>query len=237
VPESISPIVESRVVEPVKHPLPETAEHGIAASAVPRLLELAAPCDAVAIGPGIGTSDETRRLLLELLPGLDKPVVVDADGLNLLAGNLEVLRRIRPPVILTPHPGEFSRLTGLAAVSINADRIGVSRSFATENGVVLVLKGASTVIAGRDGRVFVNPTGNSGLASGGTGDVLTGLLAGLLAQGMKPFDAAGAAAYIHGMAADIAADDVTEYCLSASDVLDYLPDAFDRLLHPGHDQP
>jgi NAD(P)H-hydrate epimerase len=223
-------VVESRVPEPVKHPLPETDAQAIAPEAVGVVLELAAACDALAIGPGIGTSDATQQFLLRLLPELDKPVVLDADAVNILARNPGVLRKTRAPVVLTPHPGEFGRLTGLTPASINADRIGISRRFATENGVVLVLKGASTVVAGRDGQVLVNPTGNSGLASGGTGDVLTGLLAGLLAQGTKPLDAAGAAAFIHGKAADAAAEDVTEYCLSASDLLEYLPDAFHAIL-------
>ncbi|MBM3323865.1 NAD(P)H-hydrate dehydratase, partial [candidate division WOR-3 bacterium] len=198
---------------------------------VPVVLELTRSCGAVAVGPGIGTSEETAAFLLQLLAELDRPLVLDADAINIIARNRDILRRVRAPVILTPHPGEFGRLTGLAPDSINADRVGISRRFATENGIVLVLKGASTVIAGRDGQVIVNPTGNSGLASGGTGDVLTGLLAGLLAQGMKPLDAATAAAYLHGRTADIAVEDVTEHCLSASDLLDYLPDAFSAVLH------
>ncbi len=230
IPSGIAPIVEARVFEPVKHPLPETSLHTISSDAVPLVLELARSCDAIAVGPGIGTSDETRDFLLQLLPELDKPVVLDADALNIVARNRDVLRRVRAPVVLTPHPGEFSRLTDLAPDSINADRIGISRRFATENGVVLVLKGASTVVAGRDGQVIINPTGNSGLASGGTGDVLTGLLAGLLAQGMKPLDAATAAVYLHGLAADIAAKDTTEYCLAAGDLLAFLPDAFQAVL-------
>jgi ADP-dependent NAD(P)H-hydrate dehydratase / NAD(P)H-hydrate epimerase len=158
-------------------------------------------------------------------------VVLDADGLNNIVGNLAVLKHSKARFVLTPHPGELSRLTGLEPGQINADRIGVARKFATEHKVVLVLKGASTVVAAPDGRVFVNPTGNSGLASGGTGDVLTGLLCGLLAQGMEPLEASLCAVFLHGLAGDLGAADLTEYCLCAGDLLDYLPGAFNSVLH------
>jgi len=226
IPSGISNVVESRVIEAVKVPLPQTDTEAIAFSALDLVLEHARTANAVAVGPGIGTHPETRRFLLELLPRLGKPVVIDADGVNDLAGNLDVLARVKSPVVLTPHPGEFGRLTGQSPAQVNSDRIGASRRFAAEHKVVLVLKGASTVVADPAGRVLVNPTGNSGLGSGGTGDVLTGLIVGLMAQGMNPTDAAAAAVYLHGRAADLAAADLTEYCLAARDLFDYLPDAF-----------
>lgn len=232
VPRGICGIVESRVLEATKAPMPETAGEALGLAALDGLLELAGNADAVAIGPGIGTDPETKALVLELLPRLTRPVLVDADGLNNLAGSLDALAHTKAPVILTPHPGEFSRLTRLTPQQVNADRIGTSREFATRHRITLVLKGSSTVIAAPDGQVFVNPTGNSGLASGGTGDVLSGLLVGLLAQGMNPLDAAAAAVFLHGRAADIAVEHFTEYCLTAGDVIDYLPAAFRSVLTP-----
>ena len=232
VPRGICNIVESNVLEATKAPMPETAGEALGLAALDELIELSRHADAVGIGPGIGTAPETQALMLELLPRLTRPVLIDADGLNNLAGRLDELALAKAPVILTPHPGEFSRLAGLTPQQVNADRIGTSREFATRHHVTLVLKGASTVIAGPDGQVLVNPTGNSGLASGGTGDVLSGLLVGLLAQGMSPLDAAAAAAFLHGRAADIAVRQFTEYCLTASDVIDHLPAAFRSVLTP-----
>jgi NAD(P)H-hydrate epimerase len=231
-PQSLSPVIESRILEPVKHPLPETPEISLSPEALPRLLELNAAADAIALGPGIGTHPQTRALLTALLPQLEKPVVIDADGINNLAGQLEILKQTRVPVILTPHPGELSRLTGISPLEINRQRVNIAREFARQHQLILVLKGAPTVIASPDQRVFINPTGNSGLATGGTGDVLTGLIAGLLAQGAKPIDAAIAGVFLHGKAGDLAAQELTEYCLAAGDLLQYLPRAFARLLAP-----
>jgi hydroxyethylthiazole kinase-like uncharacterized protein yjeF len=214
------------VVEAVKAPLPQTENAALSPAALESMLELSSESDAVAIGPGIGTDKRTRHLELAFLAEVEKPTIIDADGINNLAGRLDLLRRARAGFVLTPHPGEFARLTGLGPGEINGDRVGVSRRFATEHKVVLVLKGASTVVAAPDGRAFVNPTGNSGLASGGTGDVLTGLIVGLIAQGMSPLDGACAGVFLHGLAADIAVQSLTEYCLAAGDLLDYLPKAF-----------
>ncbi len=184
----------------------------------------------VACGPGLGRSLSLNVLVGRLYRNVRQPMVVDADGLNALAAQPEVLASPGGPRILTPHPGEFARLTGTKPAQANADRVGISRRFAAERKVVLVLKGASTVVAAPDGRVFVNPTGNSGLATGGTGDVLTGLIAGLMAQGMSPLDAACAGVYLHGLAADIAVKSFTEYCLAAGDLPDFLSQAFAAVL-------
>ena len=232
VPEGIVDVVAASVVEAIKSPLPQTADAALSPAALRALLDMSAEAQAVAIGPGIGTDRPTRKLELDFLTEVEKPTVVDADGINNLVGCLDLLPSIKPPLVLTPHPGEFSRLTGLKPAEINADRVGTSRRFATERKVVLVLKGASTVIAAPDGRVFISPTGNSGLASGGTGDVLTGLIAGLMAQGMSPLDAACAGVFLHGLAADIAVQSLTEYCLAAGDLPDFLPLAFASVL--GH---
>jgi hydroxyethylthiazole kinase-like uncharacterized protein yjeF len=218
------------VVEAVKSPLPQTADAALSPAALESLLDMSAEAQAIAIGPGIGIDRRTRELELDFLTEVEKPTVVDADGINNLVGRLDLLSRIKPPLVLTPHPGEFARLTMLKPAEINADRVGTSRRFATERKVVLVLKGASTVIAAPDGTVYVNPTGNSGLASGGTGDVLTGLIVGLMAQGMSPLDSACAGVFLHGLAADIAVQSLTEYCLAAGDLPEYLPKAFAAVL-------
>ena len=226
VPEGIVDVVASSVVEAVKSPLPQTADAALSPAALESLLEMSAEAQAVAIGPGIGTDRRTQELELDFLAEVEKPTVIDADGINNLKGHVSLLPRAKVPLVLTPHPGEFARLTGLKTESVNADRVGVSRKFATDKKVVLVLKGASTVVAAPDGRVFVNPTGNSGLAKGGTGDVLTGLIAGLMAQGMSPLDAACTGVFLHGLAADIAVQSLTEYCLAAGDLPRFLPQAF-----------
>jgi NAD(P)H-hydrate epimerase len=233
VPEGILDVVAASVVEAIKSPLPQTADAALSPAALEALLDMSTEAQAIAIGPGIGIDRRTRELELDFLTEVEKPTVVDADGINNLVGRLDLLSRIKPPLVLTPHPGEFSRLTGLKPVDINADRVGVSRKFATERKVVLVLKGASTVIAAPDGTAYVNPTGNSGLASGGTGDVLTGLIAGLMAQGMTPLDAACAGVFLHGLAADIAVQSLTAYCLAAGDLPRYLPQAFEAVLGEG----
>ncbi len=233
IPSGIADIVESCVLEAVKTPLPQTEEAALSPAALESILELSGESDAVAIGPGIGTDRRTRDLELAFLAEVEKPTLIDADGINNLAGRLALLAHARAGLVLTPHPGELSRLTGLKPAEINADRVGVSRRFATERKVVLVLKGASTVVAAPDGRAFVNPTGNSGLAAGGTGDVLTGLIVGLMAQGMSPLDAACAGVFLHGLAADIAVQTLTEYCLAAGDLPGYLPKAFAAVLGEG----
>ncbi|UCG42238.1 MAG: NAD(P)H-hydrate dehydratase [candidate division WOR-3 bacterium] len=231
-PEAVAGPVEANVLEAVKVPLPGTDAGTIAPAALDALLELAQDAECVAIGPGITTNPETAAFQLDLLPRLKCPVIVDADGINNLAGRLDLLSGIGAPSILTPHPGEFARLTGMKPDEVNRDRINVSREFARRHRVVLVLKGAPTVTATPAGEVFVNPTGNSGLGSGGTGDVLTGLMAGLLAQTKEPVHAAVSAVFLHGLAADLAAEDMPERCLAAGDLLDYIPDAFGSVLEP-----
>jgi ADP-dependent NAD(P)H-hydrate dehydratase / NAD(P)H-hydrate epimerase len=226
VPEGIVGVIALSVVEAIKSALPQTEDAALSPAALESLLEISADAEAVAIGPGIGTDRRTQKLELDFLAEVEKPTVIDADGINNLKGHVSLLSRAKPPLVLTPHPGEFSRLTGLKPTDINADRVGISRRFATERKVVLVLKGASTVIAAPDGRVFINPTGNTGLAKGGTGDVLTGIIVGLMAQGMSPLDAACAGVFLHGLAADIAIKSLTEYCLAAGDLPDFLPQAF-----------
>jgi NAD(P)H-hydrate epimerase len=181
---------------------------------------------AVAIGPGLSTHPETVELVEALVRQLDRPAVLDADALNAITGRAAILTECKTPPILTPHPGEMARLeTETTPQSVNADRIGTATRFARERGVFVVLKGARTVIAGPDGAAAVCPTGNPGMATAGTGDVLTGMIVGLLAQGLTSWDAACAATHLHGTAGDLAAAAKGQAGMIAGDVIERIPDA------------
>jgi NAD(P)H-hydrate epimerase len=183
---------------------------------------------ALAFGCGLGRSPAVRALLARLLAAWEGPMVVDADGLNVLAEDLAPLDGSRARVVLTPHPMEMSRLAGIPTAEVQQDRVGVARAFAERHRAVVVLKGARTVVAAPDGRVALNPTGNPGMASGGTGDALTGVVAALAASGLAPFDAACAGCYLHGRAGDLAREARGEAGLLASDLIEMLPAARTR---------
>jgi NAD(P)H-hydrate epimerase len=213
-------------------PMPESSQHLLGIEASSTLLAFADNKSALAFGPGLGVSPETTELLRHLLPQLDAPCVLDADALNGLANHCQVFSSMKRPPILTPHPGEMARL--LAASSskqVSEDRVGVSRQFAMQYRVILVLKGARTVIAEPQGQVAICPTGNPGMASAGMGDVLTGMIAGLLAQGLSAWDAARAGVYLHGLAGDLAAETIGEPGLIAGDVIRSIPHALTHTLH------
>jgi NAD(P)H-hydrate epimerase len=213
------------------YPLPDDADGRIDFDPSRPVLErLLAPADVVAVGPGLGQSGGIRGLLRFLVTATDRPLVIDADGLNALAGQTEILAGLDRPVILTPHPGEFGRLVGKETAGIQADRIGEAAALAaTSEHLVVVLKGAGTVVT--DGRrYFVNTTGNPGMATGGTGDVLTGIITALLAQRLPAFEAAQLGVFVHGLAGDIARDHDGEIGMIAGDLVDALPDAFVHLM-------
>jgi hydroxyethylthiazole kinase-like uncharacterized protein yjeF len=184
----------------------------------------------LAVGPGLGQSDDTARFCIGLLEATNMPAVIDADGLNILAKHADVLARLTSDgrtIVITPHPGEMARLAGISTAEVQANRLDVARDFARQKGVSVVLKGARTLIAHPDGSVAVNTTGNPGMAKGGSGDVLTGLVAGLLAQYKdEPQAAVEAAVFLHGMAADLAVRERDEHTLLATDTLPYLSEAF-----------
>jgi NAD(P)H-hydrate epimerase len=205
-------------------PLPED-EGRLAGVALPSLLELIEHNDVTALGPGLGSNHDLPRLIAAVVAQSSKPLVLDADGLNALAGQAECLRQRPAPAILTPHPGEFGRLLNLTAADVQSRRQELAVRFAADHGVVLVLKGQCTIVT--DGRrCYVNATGNPGMATGGTGDVLTGLIAALAGQGLEAFAAAQLGVYLHGLAGDLARDAKGEVSLIASDLLDFLPAAF-----------
>ena len=223
--ESAIAVIASHAPELMTEPLPETAEGSIAETAHARLASLLASKSVVALGPGIGTNARTAALVRTLVSQVSRPLVVDADGLNALAG-VEWDGR---SLVLTPHPGEMARLTGRTPAEVQADRIGVAREFATRRGVTLVLKGQRTLVALPDGRVRINPTGTPAMASGGSGDILTGLIAGLLAQFPQAAeDTIAAAVWLHGRCGELGAAAYGEKPLIATDLLEFLPEAMDE---------
>jgi NAD(P)H-hydrate epimerase len=215
----------------MSEPLAETAARSVASKAREAIGELAAARDAVALGPGLGLDHDTRALARALVRELPKPMAVDADALTALAEQPGDLRGAAAARYLTPHPGEMARLRGTSTAEVQRDRVGVARAFAVEHGVHLCLKGARTVVAAPDGRVLINPTGNPGMASGGTGDVLTGVLGAFLARGLPADRVLPAAVYVHGLAGDIAAERMGQEAVIASDVIEALGEAFRRLAH------
>ena len=181
--------------------------------------------DAVLIGPGLSVADEALSLMETVVENCDKPMVIDADALNILAMKKSLLERLRCETVITPHPAEMARLVQKSASEIQEDRINIAKKFADEYGLTVVLKGAGTVIAANDGRVSINPTGNNGMATAGSGDVLAGVITSLIGQGLYPYDAAVAGVYLHGLAGDIAASDKGVAGIMASDIAENIPKA------------
>ncbi len=229
-PKGIIDALESKLLEVVKIPLPQTDEETISPDATPILLQHLEKTDVVLVGPGITTHPETVTFLFKFLPHVSVPVIIDADAINIIAQNKKFIRKIRAPFILTPHPGELSRLTKQTPQEINLKRVDLTQQLAKEYGGVLILKGAPTIIASPEGEVYVNPTGNSGLASAGSGDVLVGMISGFLAQHLSPSEAATVAVFLHGLCAELAMDESNEYALTAGDLVSYLPHALNYLL-------
>ena len=230
VPASQQPIVAAQAPEYMTEALPETVAQSLSLKARDRIVELARRMDAVALGPGLSLDPEAQELARGLIRELPRPMVVDADALSALAGHLDLLRHAAGPRALTPHPGEMARMLGTTIEAVQADRLEVTRTFAREHGVAVALKGAGTVIAGPDGHVAINPTGNPGMAKGGSGDVLTGIVGALLAREIEPAGALQAGCYVHGLAADVAGRDRGEYGMLATDIIESLPAALRALV-------
>lgn len=226
-PASLYPVYAAGVLETMTEVLPD--RDGQILFDESRLRELSEGKAAVAIGPGIGTHDDALRIVEWLLKRADLPVVLDADALTCVGRDLPMLRRARAALLLTPHPGEMARLLGVTSGAVQSDRVGTARRFAAEHRCTLVLKGARTVVADPSSFVRINPTGNAGMAAGGMGDVLTGILGGLLAQGLSPTGAARLGTYLHGAAGDQAAAELGEIGLLASDLIERLPASMQRL--------
>jgi NAD(P)H-hydrate epimerase len=232
-PESALSAVASHAPELMTEPLPETRDGAIALAGFDSIAELAEKRTLLAIGPGIGTGEETKQVVNRLFAELAKPMVIDADALNCLAGgDWKGTKALR---VMTPHPGEMSRLNGKSIADIQRDRLAAARAFACERQITLVLKGEGTLIAFGDGRVWVNPTGSPSMATGGTGDILTGMVAGLLGQfPQDPDRAVAGAVYLHGLAGEIAARYLTEQSVIATDLLHYLPEGIREITDAAH---
>jgi NAD(P)H-hydrate epimerase len=227
-PASQQPIVAALGMETMTEPLPETPSQSLALKAKDRLLDLAARVEAVALGPGISLDPETLSLARELVAEVPRPMVVDADGLSALVGHLDLLKRAPAARCLTPHPGEMARMLGITVAEVQAHRIETVRAFCQRYGVFVALKGARTVIGEPDGKIVLNPTGNPGMASGGSGDVLTGMVGAFLSRAMPPAAALQAAVYLHGLAGDLARDERGEEGLVAGDIVETIPRAIVR---------
>jgi ADP-dependent NAD(P)H-hydrate dehydratase / NAD(P)H-hydrate epimerase len=226
VPEPLADCMAAALTETMTLSLPASADESLDYAALQQALDFAAAKDAVLIGPGLSRHPATIRFVHDFLARCLAPAIVDADALNALSEAPELLRQRKAATILTPHPGEMARLTGMSTADVQANRAEIAAQFAQEHHCAVALKGHRTVIANSKGDVAVNPTGNHGMATGGTGDVLAGLLAGLLAQGMNAYDAACLGVYLHGVAGELAAERFTPRAMIAGDILRTLPDAW-----------
>ncbi len=224
VPKTLNSILETKLTEAMTVPLPETPEGSLSLKAEEKINMLMEGKTALALGPGLSTHPETATLVRNIVKTCRVPMVIDADGLNALPENLAVLADCKGETILTPHPGEMGRLTGQKISDIQNDRVGAARRFVEEHGCHLILKGARTLIAAPGGPIYVNPTGNPALSSGGSGDVLTGLVGGFLARRWPMKEAGIAAAYLHGLAADYLSEDMGQAGVLAGELLDVFPE-------------
>jgi NAD(P)H-hydrate epimerase len=243
VPETLSGVFQGRITEEMVLPLPDTGKGVLSDKAYSAIADfLDRKADVLAAGPGLTSGSPVAKLIKQLIATVTVPMVLDADALNAISGETGLLDRAKSPVVLTPHIGEMARLlakksrkTGLQSVSadlintIKSDKVGAARSFAKEHGVYLVLKGAPTIIAEPEGEVRINTTGNPGMATAGTGDVLTGMIAALLGQGLQPLDASVLGVYLHGSAGDFAASVKGLHSLVASDIVEQIPSALSAL--------
>jgi NAD(P)H-hydrate epimerase len=234
-PRSVLPSVAGYAPELMTEPLPETSEGTIALDALGKLEEIEENKSVVAVGPGLSRHPDSTEFVRLLFAKCRLPLVIDADGLNAFEGKPDELHGRTRPLIITPHPGEMSRLTGLSVTKVQQDRVKVARDFAAAHRCIVILKGAHTVVADHAGSVWINTTGNPGMATGGTGDILTGMIAGLVGQAVsgksksdhtKLMLHVAAAVYLHGLAGDLARDRLGEHSLIATDLLKFLPDAF-----------
>lgn len=225
-PQSVLPLIAGRRAEVMTRPLAETKSGCLSQAALDEALKATEWADVVVIGPGLGLDGETTRLLEAYVPELNKPIVVDADGLNHVARSARLKRALPRGSIITPHAGEFSRITKKSISDVLKQPVDAAGGLAAKSGWIVVLKGAPTFTADPGGLVFLNPTGNPGLATAGSGDALTGMIAGLLAQGSGPMWAATVGVFLHGLAGDLAASQLGEASLIAGDIIEALPSAF-----------
>jgi NAD(P)H-hydrate epimerase len=229
VPEDVVQTVDLGSIESMTFPLSQTRTGALQEENARTVRNLSIDKNVLAVGPGLGRDPSTEETIRSIVLDSNLPVILDADGVNAFAGNGRQLKKREAETILTPHPGELARLMATTSTEVQADRVGAVEKAARETGTCVVLKGHQSLVASPEGEVFVNPTGNPGMASGGTGDVLTGLIAGLAGQGYEALVAAQLGVYLHGSAGDLAAEKIGQSAVSASDLPEYLPAAYDLL--------
>ncbi len=230
VPKSIYPVCATNILESVYYPLEETSNGIISSKNTDFLLEMCEKSSAVVIGCGLSVCDDTKNLVQSVITNCEKPLVIDADALNCICNKPEILKNLKAPAIITPHPGEMARLLHSTPKTVNSNRENTAIDFAKKFGVVTVLKGAGTIIASPDGEVYINHTGNSGMATGGSGDVLSGIIGSLLAQGASPINAAAAGVFLHGTIGDLAAEKLGKISMLPTDMIDMIPKAYLKLM-------
>lgn len=218
--------VMTKLTECIFLPLASSEDGEISAADPSELHEALHSCSAAAIGCGMGTGKCSEESVLSVVRSAEKPIVIDADGINILASHKDILKEAKAPVLITPHPGEMARLTGTDIKTVNASRESTARNFAVKHNVYVLLKGANTVVAAPDGRLYINSTGSPALSRGGSGDLLTGITTAFLAQGVKPFEALCLAAFVHGLAGDIAEAKYSSYAATIERITACLADAF-----------
>jgi len=233
IPESLNLTLQKKI-SPVAMTLPlkETKSQSLDLSAYNQIKKNLSRFQAIAIGPGLSGHSSTKKLILKIIGSVQQPIVIDADALNALPGHLEILKKTKTAKILTPHAGEMARLTGIHInkPTTEENRQKAAQGFAKRYNCTLVLKGHRSVVASSKGRIYLNPTGNAGMATAGSGDVLTGILAALLGQGIEEFEAACFGVFLHGKAGDLAAKSVPKASLIATDIIDFIPHAFRDIL-------
>jgi len=222
-PLSLLPIYAKVLVEALTIPLEDENKGYITRESIDKILVQLKNVNVAAVGPGLSTEDDVKEAVYSIVKSSKVPIVLDADGINLLAEDLSVLKELKAPMIITPHPGEMARLLGTTAKAVQEDRINIARDFSKEWGVITVLKGSKTVVASPEGEIYINTTGNAGMATGGSGDVLTGVIASFIGQGLKPLDAAIAGVYLHGVSGDNIAKRIGEHGLIAGDLVQEIP--------------
>nr|WP_294666792.1 NAD(P)H-hydrate dehydratase [uncultured Ruminococcus sp.] len=230
VPKSIYPVCATNILESVYYPLEDTSNGVISSKNTDFLLEMCEKSSAVVIGCGLSVCDDTKNLVQSVITNCEKPLVIDADALNCICNKPEILKNLKAPAIITPHPGEMARLLHSTPKTVNSNRENTAIDFAKKFGVVTVLKGAGTIIASPDGEVYINHTGNSGMATGGSGDVLSGIIGSLLAQGAAPINAAAAGVFLHGTIGDLAAEKLGKISMLPTDMIDMIPTAYLKLM-------
>ena len=227
IPFSLNLMMEKKLTEVMTYPLPETKDATLSLKAEKKILKKANGSDVVILGPGLSGNTQTAKLIRKLIPKIEKIMVLDADALNAIAGWMEVLKKVKSKIVITPHPGEMSRLINKSKAYVQKNRLNVAKKIATQYNAVVVLKGSGTVVVDSNS-YYINKTGNPGMATAGSGDVLSGIIGSFLAQGLKPFDAARSAVHVHGLAGDLAAKEKGEAGLIASDILEEIPEAIKR---------